>query len=227
MLKRSLLPITGGLIVLGAALLFLSILVAPHILPQILKTPKKATAVISRIDSYSKGDSVSHSVYVTYTVGDNKYSDVKCSDYASWWQVGDEMEILYNPRINYDTVTGSGTIYFVRTVLVLFIADLVLIFFPFFKNIRNNILRERTGFVMAKINGASENTKIRLSGRHPYNIHVTYVDTDSKQIYNFRSDNIWSNPINELAVSGLTELPVYVNLERPKRYFVDISEIFG
>ncbi len=90
---------------------------------------------------------------------------------------------------------------------------------------RKKYLMESGRYVMADIVDIDVNRymKVRVGSKemHPYFIVCRYVD-GSGQEYTFKSGNLYYNP------SGLlksTQLKVYVDFAKPKKYYVDTDEI--
>jgi len=90
---------------------------------------------------------------------------------------------------------------------------------------KKNDLLSKSDFVMAEVEDIDidfhQRVKIDRIDMNPYYIVCRYVDSNGKE-YRFRSKSLLYNP------SGLmknNQIKVYVDLENPKKYYVDTNEI--
>ncbi len=74
--------------------------------------------------------------------------------------------------------------------------------------------------VKAKVAEIIYNSNLKVNGRSPWKISAQSIDT-ALAISIFESDNIWFNP-TEFAPIG-KEVTVFVNMAKPKEYWMDVS----
>lgn len=184
----------------------------------------KTSAVISSIDEH--GDS--HSVYISYKVDGTEYSDIPLGFYSSKMYVGQRVRILYNRENPGDVMSAGSSRYFVLLFPLVGFCIIIQMFFPFLKEVfYNRKFRERYRPVYAKIDSVYKIPFIPINGRRPFRIHVTHYNENDGQTYEFKSEWIWNDPSGDIAAAGVTELPVYVDRNQPRHYFVDIGVIYG
>ena len=192
-------------------------------------TYKTTDAVISKIDSYSDSDGDRHyTAYVTYRVpGTSKLNETKLDYYSSSMDVGDTIEVRYNPDNPNEIVVLDGYwiaagiltlmgVVFGGSAAVMFIIELR-------KNIKMKNLLASGQYIMAKIDSINLNINYSVNGRHPYNIICKYYDDYKDVTYIYKSDNLWFDPEEIIASRGIEELKVYIDRSNPKKYYVDTT----
>lgn len=78
--------------------------------------------------------------------------------------------------------------------------------------------------VYATISGVERNYLVQINGRPPYYIECWWQDSMGN-VHVFKSENLMENPAPLLQAWNLTELPVYLDYDNPKKYYVDVSEL--
>jgi hypothetical protein len=73
--------------------------------------------------------------------------------------------------------------------------------------------------IEADFDSVKMNTLVSVNRRNPYQIHCHWVDKSTSTTYNFRSDNLWSDPTPRIK----TKLTVYVDSADYKKYYMDLS----
>lgn len=81
---------------------------------------------------------------------------------------------------------------------------------------------ERVG---ATISGIERNYTTHINGRNPYFIECWWQDPRTGAVHTFRTDNFMRNPDPVLQAWNVTQLPVYLDREKPKRYHIDLSQL--
>ena len=64
-----------------------------------------------------------------------------------------------------------------------------------------------------------------VNGRHPFNIICSYSDPYDGKEYLYKSENIWFNPDVILSKKTIRDIPVYIDKDNKKIYYVDIESI--
>ena len=93
------------------------------------------------------------------------------------------------------------------------------------KHTSKNALLTSGTRVYANITDININTSYNVNGRHPYVIHCQWTHPTSGITYLFKSGNLWFNPDFLIRERNIVSLPVYLNMEKPKKYYIDISEL--
>ena len=177
----------------------------------------KTTAVIT--DIVRRGDN--GFVYIEYTANDETCTQV-LDYYSSGMRVGGEVDVYYNPNnpgiiqsggmIPFGAIfSGIGSVFF--TIGILF-----LIFKLKRKKLRKRLM-ESGRLVSAEIESVILNTKLRVNGRHPYYITCQWQDSM------FKSENLWHNPQGAIEKKGLTHIPLYIDEDNLKKYYVAVDDL--
>ncbi|MBC7183635.1 MAG: DUF3592 domain-containing protein, partial [Marinobacter sp.] len=81
-------------------------------------------------------------------------------------------------------------------------------------------LRETGQLVQGMFQGVEKNQMIEMNGKSPYQIVCQWRNPVTSDIHVFRSGNLWFDPSEHIHSESI---PVYINPENPKRYWVDTS----
>lgn len=73
----------------------------------------------------------------------------------------------------------------------------------------------------AEVTGAVINYQVQVNRRFPYRLDCKYIDEVTGITYLYRSSNVWENPDQYIGL----QVPVYVNPDKPKEYYVAVEEI--
>jgi hypothetical protein len=79
--------------------------------------------------------------------------------------------------------------------------------------------------VDAEFVGVERDARIRVNGRSPYRIVAQWRSPRDDKTYRFQSDPLWTDPTRALA--GRRHLPVRLDPDRPRRYWMDIGFLTG
>ncbi|HOM02353.1 MAG TPA: DUF3592 domain-containing protein [Acetivibrio sp.] len=193
-----------------------------------LKSAVKTTAVITKIDSYRDFDGDRHyNVQIKYFVEGEEYYDT-LGYYSSGMREGKEITVYYDPD-NPENVQSTGSMIsdIVLVVIGLIFTAIGVSFI--ISQVNKSRLRERlmaTGqLVYADINEVILNKNYTVNGKHPYIITCSWKDPYTGLFYFFNSDNIWFDPEPIIKENGITTLPVYIDPENPKKYFVSTEDV--
>jgi hypothetical protein len=89
---------------------------------------------------------------------------------------------------------------------------------------RRSRLQERGRRVEATVVGVQVNTKVRVQRRHPVALLARWQDPLTGRTWDFRSDDLWTDPTPALQA---TTIGVLVDPDDPRRYWVDTSALSG
>ncbi len=81
-------------------------------------------------------------------------------------------------------------------------------------------LRQNGQLVQAEFQRVELNEAITVNGANPFHIICQWHDVMSNEIFIFTSASLWFDPTE--FVQG-KQIPVYIDLSKPSRYYVDIS----
>lgn len=142
------------------------------------------------------------------------------------YQKGERVEVLYHSGNSTDaTINGFIALWLGPMICgILGLVFFLIGFVPYLLGRRSKKRKAellQTGrHIQATIDSVGLNTSLKVNGRSPYVIYCQWVDPLHKdQLHQFRSENIWFNPepfIKEEQIS------VYIDEQKPKRYYVDI-----
>lgn len=73
----------------------------------------------------------------------------------------------------------------------------------------------------AEVTNAIINYHVQVNRKNPYRLDCKYIDEFTGVTYLYRSDNVWDNPDQYIGL----QVPVYVNPNKPKEYYVAVEEL--
>lgn len=163
------------------------------------------TGIITDIESYRDIDGdVDYDVYVSYNV-DGREEDPNKIGMKSM-----DFLFLIFPGIGLAFMIGGG-------------------FNLLSKNNQKKLgkkLKETGELVYANYVKTRKNTSYAVNGVHPYNIVCEWNNPQDNKKYTFKSENIWDDPQRIIEEKNIKTVPVYINPESKKQYFMDIDYIF-
>lgn len=186
-------------------------------------------ATITDIIPYVNNDNKrSYDVYVEYEVNGNKYNE-SLSFYSFEYYIGKKIEIYYYK----DNVRKIGTkdgdimlslIFFLLSIPFTLTGVIGLLYGPVKKKQERKL--QETGIrINANYTETYFDRTTRINGLHPYNIICKGIDPITNQECIFKSNNIYKNPEEIIAVKRITTFPVYIDAKNSRKYFVDITSI--
>lgn len=129
------------------------------------------------------------------------------------------------PDINDFNEPNAVFIIFPFIGFLFFIIGLVFAVYPARKKREAKRLMEEGSKIIASIEDVAPNTSVRVNGRYPYVIHCSWRDSRDGVTYHFRSGDIWFNPINLLQERSIQTLPVYIDRNNIKKYYVSLESV--
>ena len=217
----SIFAIVGALIILGG-------FVVQQEITDYLKTAQTTTAEITDIDVYRDSDGdYNYNVFVEFDIANNKYSG-RLNEYSSNMYIGKEVDIFYDPQ-NPNDFKGSGLKYFGVFVsgfgTLFFLIGIIPICVGIKKSKNFQKLKETGTLVEATIDEIFLNRNYNINGRHPYRLRAHAQLPNSEKIYTFESENVWGSLQAIIDTHHFEKVNVYVDLDNPKKYYVDLEEI--
>jgi hypothetical protein len=187
----------------------------------------ESVARITDIKTYRSGDDVNYRVYVMYTVNNQVYKQT-----LNYWDatmtVDKEIKIFYNPN-NPSEIIANNASYFALIVPILggiaFVFGMLMIIHDIkAKNTKLELLKNGE-YINAEIEEVIYNTSVTFNRISPFFITCKWKNPDDGNIYLFKSENIWYNPEDTIKQRNITTLPVYINRENLKKYFVSLENL--
>ncbi|ADU73503.1 uncharacterized protein DUF3592 [Acetivibrio thermocellus AD2] len=187
----------------------------------------RTTAVVTDIKSYRDFDGDKHyEVVIKYSVEGEEYYEIIA--HSPLMYVGREITVYYDPNKPRHVKTMGfvfDDLFLVGIGLVFFIIGISFTASQFKKFRLRKRLLETGRTVYADISEITLNTSYTVNSKHPYVITCKWKDPDTGLFYFFTSDNIWFDPEPIIHEKGITSLPVYIDPENPKNYFVSVKDI--
>ena len=201
----------------GAAFTIVNIKIKSNCIP--------VEAEIIDFETYYDSDHDKHTkTIVKYSVDNQEYTD-KINSYNSSWDIGDSIDVYYDPQ-NPQKIESEMPIVlcFVFGLLgvAFLITSIVLIIKQKNKNAKRRNLIQNGLVVNAEIVRFYENTRISVNKRYPFIIEADY--NDGSNTHRFRSDNVWENVTT--ACIGKT-VKVYYEPNNMNNYYVDTAGLFN
>ena len=215
-----------GIIFLAIGIIFLGITVFMNNSDkEFIKHAYKTIGTIENIDIDYGIDDTDYDVYVSYKdISGNIHRGR--SDYSSSsMRVGDKITVYYdkeNPDkfrvkkedyLNYIFIGMSGLFIILGGVLSIN---------PIIQTQKGNKLMKNGIKLTATISSVLLNNRYQVNGRSPYIINVSFMYQDL--LYEARSKNIWYDVELIIKNNNIKELPIYIEINNPKKYYLDTSE---
>lgn len=193
-----------------------------------LEIAQIANAEITDIDIYHDSDGDSHhTVFVEFDVDNREYSGT-LGQYDSSMYVGKEVTVYYDPQ-NPNHFKGSSSKYSGYLLSgfggIFFLVGIIPLGLGIKKSSNSKKLKETGTLIEAQIDNVYLNTNYRVNGRHPYRLSAHAQLPNSEKIYTFESENVWGNLQAVIDTHQIEKVNVYVDLDNPKKYCVDLEEI--
>lgn len=184
----------------------------------------ETTAIIEDIQYYGRDE---HRVIVQYEVN-GRTMEARLDSYDSSMYEGDEVAIFYDPQnpsnISATSQQIANWILLGMGVIFTLIGGGLTITKLKGKSKKESLMQNGE-CVGAEINEVQLNRGYRVNGRSPFVIICRWRDPQSGEYYLFGSENLWYDPRPILAEKQLTTLPVYLDPQNYKRYYVSTEEI--
>lgn len=169
--------------------------------------------------AWDSHDGQDHQVYVGYVYDGVTYEDVPISVYKSSMDVGDRIRLGIDPENPHEaTMLGSFRLFGCVMGGIGGVFALIGLIFPGISAANKRkarMLMENGRRVHAMVSNVEMNFNVTINGRHPY---VLYCREGTR---NYKSNLLWEDPGARHPVG--TYISVYVDPERPKRYYVDVQ----
>lgn len=182
------------------------------------------TIIDIRTYTDSDGDT-SHDVFVEYYV-DGVLYDGELNYYTSSMEEGDSVKIYYDPNNPGDFIGEDSTVGLIIFVIIGSVFALIGIGFVASAIITKSKRKRVLGYnfiVQANISGFNFNKNVTINGVHPYILTATIISPYDGLIYTFKSESIMTDLTPILQAYNIKTVPVYVNPQNYKEYYVDID----
>ncbi len=192
------------------------------------KNNEATKAVITKIETYGRGDDQSHIVTVTYQV-DGKTYETNLNSWSSDWYESKEIEVYYDVNNPYK-VQAKEMMYLGPLITGILGTEFTLFsvaYLIFTSNKRNIKLKENGMLVNAKYIKTEINNNYSVNGANPYNVYCSAINPETGEECVYKSKNIWENPETIINEKNITSIPVYVDSKKKNKYYVDIDSVIN
>lgn len=190
------------------------------------KNAMKTEATIIDIREYTDyDDEIEHDVFIEYRVQGNVYNK-ELDYYSSSMRIGGSVTIYYDPKNPNDFVSEGASIGIIACSIIgaiFAIIGSVLVGSSILKKSKKNKVLKYNTIIQANINSFDLNTSLVVNGRHPYVLRASAISPYDGLIYNFESDSIMTDLTPVFEAYKITKVPVYVNPQNYKEYYIDID----
>ena len=182
--------------------------------------------IITDIRSYTDSDGdTSYDVYVEFYVDGTRY-DGELGYYISSMDIGEEILIYYDPK-NPNEFTGEdsidGIIIFIIIGGIFALIGLGFIIYEIVNRAKKKRILGYNFIIQANITNFSINRSVKVNGKSPYIMIANTISPYDGKTYVFKSDSIWNDLSNVLQTYNIKTVPVYVNPNNYKEYYIDID----
>ncbi len=187
------------------------------------KTSKEANAVVKQI-FISKNSS---SVYVEFKVDGKVYSG-SLNGYDRKIREGGVTEIKYNPQNPSEFIRGDAvfaSFMKIRLGLFFLIVGIILMIKQIKKNKMKDELKSTLQPIMAQVKSVDLDRTISHQGRNPFTLTCVYINPMDNKAYFFKEEQIWYDIKTIIDTKDIKELPVYVDLQNPEKYIIDLDSL--
>lgn len=187
----------------------------------------KAESTTATLHRYEQGNDYVNgsSFYYSYEIDGKEYKNIPLSYYSSSDYEGKKVTVYYDPKAPEDVkpmlFLFFGCFFTVPLGSIFFIIGISFILTIRSKERRKKLLLESGLLIQARYMGTSQSQNVRINGSRPFYIECSYKDPYTEQTYLFRSEYLGFNPKSLIQVS---EIPVYIDRENFKKYYVDIRQ---
>lgn len=191
-----------------------------------IKESVKTKATITKIEKEYDGEDTRYYVEVSFDVDGRTHTGV-LSEWNATMEEGGTTTVYYK-KSNPDTFRGPTSNYIGYIVcgfgvIMVAVFAVSLIKKVKFKQLKNN-LKTCGKRVDAKINSVNLDSSLTVNGVSPYIVSASYVDPTDKKLYTFNSEQIWFDPTPIIDNNMMETIPVYMDINDPTKYIVDIDE---
>lgn len=210
--------IIGVILIVSAAIVY-------YVNTNTIKNCEKTTAVISQITSHRESDGdTSHSVYVTYTVEDKLYENVRLSLYSSDMYEGKTIDVYYEPD-NPGKIHIKNPV-FVYVILLVIGIIFSIVGFSIVKGCGGGSKRRmklmQTGMLVTADVTYSGRSGVTINGRLTYRAKATWND-DMGNTIEFKTSLLSFDPTAYIMLNQ-GKLNVYVDRTNSKKYYINTEE---
>lgn len=193
-----------------------------------LKKAEVAQGTVIELQSSRSDNSTTYRPVVEFTTKTGKkveFTSSVSSNPPSYNQ-GETVEVLYDPVNPYKAdINGFTSLYLAPLILgilgiIFFLIGFFTILFSYRKQKTTKYLLENGKRISTKFENVQLNSSFAVNGRNPFQIYSQWLDTNTNELYIFKSDNIWFDPTDFIKTE---EIKVMIDPSNPKEYLMDIS----
>lgn len=216
-----------AMIVIGTAMLAGALALAQNT-HRFLARAAHAPGVVTDLIPHYSSDSTTYAPRVRFGLPDGQQIDFVSSSSANppAYATGEAVDVLYLPdhpqkaKLNgYFSLWGGATIVGAMGAICFAVGFGVALAQRASRRKEQDLLLHGTP-VMADFQSVEQNTQLKVNGRSPWRVMAQWRNPSTGQIHVFHSQNLWYDPS---AYIERTQLTVYLDPARPKRYYMDVS----
>jgi len=139
---------------------------------------------------------------------------------------GEKVEILYLPSNPKDArINGFFSLWGLEAIfggigLVFLLVLMAIIVFPWLSRRKEKYLRRHGIAIITNFQKVELNTRLTINEKNPFHVLTEWKDPATAEEYIFTSQNLWSDPTEEMTKKNIT---VFIKKGNPKKYFMDLS----
>lgn len=210
-------------------IIFLTVGISVHFMTSNFDDKIKTSGIISEISSYrGANDERNHTVYVKYKVDEMEYES-PLNYWSSSFYEGKQIDIYYSKsqpsKIGTKVSDLLFTLIFSGIGLIFILIGGIFLLVRYIKKSNYKKLKENGELIYANYLETIINRSYTVNGRHPFNIICEWNNPSDGKTYIFKSNNLWINPENIISERNINKFPVYIDLNSPKKYYLDINSV--
>lgn len=171
-------------------------------------------------------DDETYDVYISYKDLNGQMHRGKSNYSSNLMNVGDKIDVYYdinNPSSFKVKPDDFFNYIFLGMSSLFIILGSFLLILPIMKKNQNKKLLKNGIRLVATINSVIIDNRYQVNGKSPYVIYASFIYHDL--VYEAKSNNIWYNAEFIVNNYNIKELPIYIEVNNPKKYYLDTSEL--
>lgn len=187
-----------------------------------------APGVVQELIPHYSSDSTTYAPRVSFRIPDGQQIDFVSSTSSNppGYAAGETVDVLYLPehpqkaRLNgYFSLWGGATIVGGIGAVFFAIGLGIALAQRMSRRKEQDLLLHGTP-ILAEFQSVEQNTQLKVNGRSPWRVLAQWRNPATGKIHVFHSQNLWYDPSAYIERSQLT---VYLDPAKPKRYYMDVS----
>ena len=217
----------AGIIFVIVGVIFLNVsLIFNYKDNEFIKKSAKVVGVIEDINIDYGFDDDTYDIYISYKDLNGEYHRGKSNYSSNTMRIGDRVDVYYDINNPSSFIIKPNDyfnyIFFGMSSLFILLGGLLIVI-PIIKK-KNGLKLIDNGIKLnATISSVAINSGYQVNGKSPYVINVSFIYQDL--MYEAKSNNIWYDAEYIINNYNIKELPIYIEINNPKKYYLDTSEL--